>query len=303
MNERGSMHHDESKKVLFVSMEVEEISGRTGMDVQVVAELIRNGKEKLLKERNARKSPFIDKTLYTSLNGMMISSCLKTFRALNDKELRDFSLKSLERILKTRFLGNELYHTEGVKAVLDDYIYLIEALIDCYEVTGEERYCNHADILMELCLERFWDQEGAGFFDTDSPVLGIRLKGIEDIPHPSANSLGILLCQKLYAMTEKEKYLRHAEKALRAFFANTKEASISSGYYFCAMDAYFRMLKLTVQAAPHDEIAETALGTFYPYKSIVYGEQNGSVIPCRGKTCYEPLKDPAGLRDFLKNLY
>jgi hypothetical protein len=232
---------------------------------------------------------------------MMISSCLKAFRVLNDKELRDFSLKSLERILKTRFLGNELYHTEGVKAVLDDYIYLIEALIDCYEVTGKERYCNHADILMELCLERFWDQEGAGFFDTDSPVLGIRLKGIEDIPHPSANSLGILLCQKLYTITEKEKYLHCAKKALRAFFANTKEASISSGYYFCAMDAYFRMLKLTVQAAPHDKIAETALGTFYPYKSIVYGEQNGSVIPCRGKTCYKPIKNPSGLRDFLKN--
>jgi uncharacterized protein len=302
MNERGSMHHDESKKVLFVSMEAEEISGRTGMDVQVVSELIRGGKEKLLKERNARQSPFIDKTLYTSLNGMMISSCLKAFRALNDKELRDVSLKSLERMLNACFVGNELYHTEGVKAVLDDYIYLIEAFIAGYEVTGEDRYCNYADILMELCVERFWDQEGAGFFDTDSPVLGIRLKGIEDIPHPSANSLGIMLCLKLYALTEKQKYLLHAEKALRAFSRGTKEASISSGYYFCAMDAYFRMLKLTIGAAPHAEIAETALGTFYPYKSIVYGEQNGSVIPCRGKTCYEPLKDPASLKDFLKNL-
>jgi hypothetical protein len=221
---------------------------------------------------------------------------------LNDKKLRDFSLKSLERILKEHFTGNELYHTDGVKAVLDDYIYLIEAFIEGYEVTGEERYCNQADSLMELCLERFWDQEGAGFFDTDSPVLGVRLKGIEDIPHPSANSLGIMLCQKLYALTEKHTYLLHAEKALRAFSRGTKEASISSGYYFCAMDAYFRMLKLIIGAAPYDKIAETALTTFYPYKSIVYGEQNGSVIPCRDKTCYEPLKNPGDLRDFLKNL-
>ena len=60
----------------------------------------------------------------------------------------------------------------------------MKALIDGYEVTGEERYCDQADILMELCLERFWDEEGAGFFDTTGPVLGIRLKGIEDVPHP-----------------------------------------------------------------------------------------------------------------------
>ena len=290
MNERGSMHHDESKKVLFVSMEAEEISKRTGMNVQAVAELIQGGKEKLLKERNARQSPFIDKTLYTSLNGMMISSCLKAFRVLNDKELKDFSLKSLERILKEHFAGNELYHTEGVKAVLDDYIYLIEALIDGYEVTGEERYFNQADILMELCLERFWDQEGAGFFDTESPVLGIRLKGIEDIPHPSANSLGIMLCQKLYALTEKEKYLLHAEKALRAFSPGTKEASISSGYYFCAMDAYFRMLKLTVQAAPHDEIAETALEHFILTKASYMESKMVLLSPVGGRRATNRLK-------------
>src|SRR3990172_7165397 len=53
-HERGSMHHDPAKKVLFVVMEPEEIAEKLGMDVQTVATVITRGKEKLLKERNAR---------------------------------------------------------------------------------------------------------------------------------------------------------------------------------------------------------------------------------------------------------
>ena len=88
-------------------MEAEDYQGEQRWMCGQFLELIRNGKEKLLKE-DARQSPFMDRTLYTSLNGMMISSCLRASRNLNDKELRDFSLKSLERILKEHFAGMSL---------------------------------------------------------------------------------------------------------------------------------------------------------------------------------------------------
>jgi hypothetical protein len=62
------------------------------------------------------------------------------------------------------------------------------------------------------------------------------------------------------------------------------------------------MLKLSVEAAPESNLAAAALASNYPYKSIVYGQDHGSVIPCVKNVCYEPIKDPAGLEDFLNNL-
>ena len=233
---------------------------------------------------------------------MMISAFLKAYRALKDEGLKDFALKSLERIKGLHLLPDGLYHTEGVRAVLDDYIYFTDALVSAYEATGNTSYIADADKLMGVCLEKFWDGNEGGFFDTDSEVLGIRLKTIEDVPHPSANAVGIILFLKLFHMTGKAEYLTYAETSLKAFSANAKKMGIHSGYYYAALDAYFNMLTLTLHTPLQSELAETALSTFYPYKCIVYGEDKGSVLPCVGKVCYEPITDPARLRDFLNSL-
>ena len=151
---------------------------------------------------------------------------------------------------------------------------------------------------MELCIEKFWDKDEGGFFDTDREILGIRLKIIEDIPHPSANSLGIILLLKLYLMTEKEKYHHYAETALKVFSSIANDMNIHSGYYFCAMDAYFHMLKLLLHTAPNSELTDITLSSFSPYMSIVYGEDKGSVIPCVQNVCYEPIDSVSLLKDF-----
>ncbi len=86
---------------------------------------------------------------------MLITAYLKAYRVLKDRYLKDFSLKSLERIMKSHLIKNEFFHTEGVKALLDDYIYFAEALISAYEVTGEQSFLNSAEKLMDLCIEKF----------------------------------------------------------------------------------------------------------------------------------------------------
>ena len=86
---------------------------------------------KLLAARNKRQKPFVDAALYTSLNGMMIAAYLKAYRALGDEGLKEFAIKSLETILHINVEDGRLLHSQGVKAHLDDYIYIIDALICC----------------------------------------------------------------------------------------------------------------------------------------------------------------------------
>lgn len=299
-HEKGSMHHDPSKKVLFVSIEADEIGKRLRMGTERVREIISAGKEKLMKRRSSRKSPFIDMAFYTSLNGLFISSYLRAFRAFGDSCLRDFALKSLKRITDIHLKGSDLLHTEEVKGLLSDYVHLADAFIAAYEITADRMHSEKAEMLMEQCIKKFWDNEGGGFFDSEDEVIGVRLKGVEDIPHPSANAQAIMNMLRLSLIAGKDEYMHYAERALKALVFRTRDMGIHAGYYFCALDSYFNMIKLIMEAAPGSALAETALSTFNPYAVIAYGEDKGYVTPCRRGSCYETIFSPEGLMEFLK---
>lgn len=299
LHERGSMHHDPSKRVLFAARDESAIAREMGKSEEAVKELIARGKAKLLNERDRRTAPFIDETLYTSLNGMFITSFLSASRMLGHDGARAFALKSLDRILRLNRQEERLLHTAGVEALLDDYVYIVEALIAAYEATGSAACRDEAERLMEQCLAKFWDGSEGGFFDAETEVLGIRLKGIEDIPHPSPNAAAVMQLLKLSVLTGRALYRQRAEEALSAFAVRARDLGAHGGYYFCSLDAYFSLLTLTVEASPQSPLADAARSLFRPYTAIVYAEDRQRIIPCLGDTCYEPLSEPSGLREFI----
>jgi uncharacterized protein YyaL (SSP411 family) len=300
-HERGAMHHDPEKKVLFAASTPEDIAAGLDRPLDEITGIIRSGKEKLLAARLKRAAPFIDRTLYTSLNGMYITSFFRAFRLLNDPSLKEFALKSLDRILRDRLSGDVLSHSEGVPAVLDDYVFLTEALVSAYEVTGEIRHVDQAEALMTACLNKFGDAQG-GFFDTEGEVLGARLKRIEDIPHPSADAVAIMQLLKLHHLTGKEHYHQAAERALTRYAGSAAEFGIHAGSYFCALDAYFNMLKLTVEANLASDLARDARALAGPYTVILYGEDNARVLPCFKNSCYKPITEPGSVKDICADL-
>jgi uncharacterized protein YyaL (SSP411 family) len=293
-HERGRLHHDPDKRVLCVSLKPEEVASRLGMDTGRVMQIISGSKRRLLAERTARQTPFIDRTLYTSLNGMFITSFLRAFRLLGDDGLREFALRSLGRVLGERFRDGELQHAAGVRAVLDDHVHLIEALVAAYEATGDRGHLDRAAALMDGCITMFGDPAG-GFFDTEDEVLGTRLKRIEDVPHPSANAVAVLQLIKLWHITARERYRDTAERALRTFSSPVGEMSIHAGMYASALDAWFGILKLTVEARPDSELGRAALRLAGPATVIVYGEDRGRIVPCAGETCVAPVTRPEEL--------
>jgi hypothetical protein len=290
LHDQGSMHHDPAKKVLFATRSIPELAAGLGKTPSDVHRLIQSGKRKLLNARLRRETPFIDKTLYTSLNGMLISAYFHAFAVLGDEDVRVFAVRSLERILAERLVDEVLLHAENIPAVLDDYVFLIDALIAGYEATARQQYLTMADELMTVCLEKFHDNKDGGFFDTELEVLGTRLKKIEDIPHASANALAALLLLKLALLTGKDEYQQKADLSLRLFAGIALEMSVHAGTYLCALDAHFNMLKLTVEAQPDSELGRTTRALAGKiYTTILYGDDNNRIIPCKQNACLEPL--------------
>ena len=303
LHPRGSMHHDPAKKVLSLVQNPEEIARSLGRPVDEIRSIIARGKASLLEARARREAPFIDRTLYTSLNGMLISAYFHAFAVLGDQEIRAFAVKSLERILKERIVNGRLMHSADIAAAFDDFIHIIDALVSGYEATAEPRYIKTAEDLMAACLEAFYDRDNGGFFDTEGEVLGSRLKKVEDVPHPSDNAAAILVLLRLAEITGNDEYRRYAEQSLKLFAAFAREINVHAGAYFSGLDASFRMVKLTVEARPDSGLARAARALSGRMSAtIVYGDDNNRVIPCKNRMCYEPISDPASIIDICVKL-
>jgi len=300
-NPQNAVHHDAGKVVLSVRETIGEIAVKTATDAMKLAEILTRGKEKLLAEREKRQKPFIDTALYTSLNGMMISAYCKAYRAFGDRTILDRAVLSLNRVREVNMRDGELYHCEGVKALLEDYVYFCDALLAVHEATGEGNYLDEAGSLVDRCIDRFWDDEEAGFFDTGEEIIGLRLKGIEDVPRPSANSLAIIVLLKLAAISGDDRYRKYAKSSLETFSSEASLMAIHGGYYFCALDAFYRMIKLEIRAQSGSQLAEAALFTRHPYACLAWGVTGEDiVIPCIGTTCHEPLVSAEALKEFLE---
>jgi uncharacterized protein YyaL (SSP411 family) len=300
LSKEGEMHHDSSRMVLRSCMTLDDIREKTGLNIEVIADIIRSGKAKLLNERRRRITPFIDRTKYASTNGMLISSLFNAFKVLNNAEIGDLAKKSVDKIIFTHYRKRELFHSEGVSALLEDYVHIIDALISAYEVTASRSYMSLAEEIMNVCINSLWDSENGGFFDSAESLLEIRIKGIEDMPHPSPNSIAVMLLMKLSNITGSETYRKYAEESLKCFYSTALSLGIHSAHYLAALDANFNMLRLTMQTLPDSKLAKSALSVFHPYKSVVFADDNGRILPCIGNACFEPITDPAGLENFIE---
>jgi uncharacterized protein YyaL (SSP411 family) len=112
-----------------------------------------------------------------------------------------------------------------------------------------------------------------------------------------------MLLLKLSLMTGKEEYQRAAEHTLRIYADSAREMSVHAGSYYCALDASFRMIKLTIEAPPAGTLAKVARAIAgLTYAAVLYSGDNNRVVPCLGNTCYEPVRDPELLMEFCKGI-
>jgi uncharacterized protein len=224
---RGEMHHNPEKNVLWVAADVQEIAQILKTTPEDVSLLLTRAKGKLLAARMQRHpTPAIDTTIYVAWNAMFVSAYLEAARVLGRDDCRAFALKTLERILAEAWdEAKGFRHRVGgprLEGSLDDQIFAAAALLDAYETTLDRRYFDIAERAVRLSVERHGDPDGGGFFDRakDAAPMGgldVRRKPLQDSPTPGANSIAVIVLDRLYAFTGEKLYREWAEKTLEAF--------------------------------------------------------------------------------------
>ena len=130
---------------------------------------------RLLKRLRSKTSyPFIDKKIITAWNAMYIKNKLSAF--IVDPSYKEEAIHSLDRLLQALYIKGRLYHQKlgsnlpQKEAFLEDYAYLIDALVEAYELTLQARYLDLASKLYDEAKGRFYKKGRWYFSFKDHPL-------------------------------------------------------------------------------------------------------------------------------------
>jgi uncharacterized protein len=117
--------------------------------------------------RSGMAAPPVSARLYADANAAMVSAALHASAIFGDDGLRDFALKSLERVLLACYkpgAGVAHYH-DGVRGLLADQVAMAAACLDAFAVTENIVYEMMAEELMHFAVRTMWNEVDGGFYD------------------------------------------------------------------------------------------------------------------------------------------
>jgi uncharacterized protein YyaL (SSP411 family) len=213
----------EEQNILWIRQPLAAFAAERELDAATLEEELATCREKLLHARESRIRPGLDDKILLGWNALMIHACCKAYAALGEVEYRDMAIRCAE-FCSTHFLQPDMagawYHTykDGVAkypAFLDDYAFMIRALIALQEVTGELSWLHRASELATFVNAHFADETGHFFYYTieGQTDIIVRKKEIYDGAVPSGNSI---MAANLWYLSVVFDNRRWAEQAIGA---------------------------------------------------------------------------------------
>ena len=227
----------EGRTILANNIKTSAIAFKFSKTEDEVNKIISQGSIKLLETRNKRTQPGKDDKVLTAWNGLMISAFIKGYRISGKTKYLDTALTATdfyqEQFRKHGVLQRVFKDGKSkLNAYLDDYAYLVNAIVDVFETTGKADYLNFAAELSDYLIDHFWDDKSGNFFFTadDHEKLIIRPKSNYDLSMPSGNSVTANAFLRLYQITQEEKYHKITQKILETQAGMAAENPFAFGY-------------------------------------------------------------------------
>jgi uncharacterized protein YyaL (SSP411 family) len=288
--------------------------------------LLKSAREKMFQVRSKRVRPHLDDKILASWNGMMLGAIARaaiilddpTYLAAAEKDasfLKEKLWDAKSRTLYSRWRDGERDNVQ----LLDAYANLLAGVLDLYQATIDPAHLEFAIALAESMLERFYDREHGGFWQSAAGAkdLILRIKDDYDGAEPSGNSVAALALLKLAAICDQPKYREPAEKTIRLFAERLHQLPQGMPLMLQALDFYLEEPRRVVIAGTRSDSRAHALlraaHSVYQPNKVVLGnkglvEEFALTLPekdgptaylCTGKACLPPTTETAKLKELL----
>ena len=305
---RGEMHHNPAKNVLW------RARAPTAEESPVLAAAL----TKLKAARDARKTPFVDRTPYVNWNAMLAGALLQAGAVLDRPECNAIALRVLERIWSEAWneaLG--MAHVIGrpePRGMLDDAVQSAAAFLDAFEATGERAWCDRAIAVMRHCAAAHLDEGNGGYFDLARGSGGVGERGaylstpakpVQDAPTPSANGVAALVLARLWVLTDDPAWRTQLDRQLAAFAGVAGDLSLHGATLLQAIDwAVHPATRIEIPgppgAGPACAMHLVALQSYRPRKVVIRRTADApAATVCVGTTCSLPVSTADALKALL----
>ena len=311
ITENGNWEHT---NIIWLSKTIDHFAVEKKINSLELTATINRCKKILLQARTKRIRPLLDDKTLCSWNCLMNVAYCKAFAATGIQEYRDIAIRNIEFILSKMIIEGEVMHcykngNAYINGFLDDYAYLINALIHLQEITGNQNYLLKAKSLCHSILNKFDDQNSPYFFYTSVYQKDIIVRKIDvyDGAVPSANSV-LAFCMNYLSTVFFDEDLR---KRFLAMLSGIKDAvvkyPISFSVWAIALQNNIKENKeIVITGAGSNAVISSVLSYYMPNKIIVFSSQNCSNnLPilrdkknsdevlyylCQNQTCLPPQK-------------
>jgi uncharacterized protein YyaL (SSP411 family) len=209
---------------LHVFEPVEAVASQLGVPAQQARRVLDAAREKLLAAREQRVRPQRDEKILVSWNALMIRGMARAARIFGRDDWCQSARRAASFIAEQMFDGERLLATckDGrahLNAYLDDYAYLMLALLELMQMDFRSAELEFARALGEALLVQFEDADDGGFYfvSHEHEPLILRPKSGYDNATPSGNAVAALALLRLGYLLGDARYLAAAERALRLF--------------------------------------------------------------------------------------
>lgn len=182
--------------VLHRSLPLKQVAQRLEIGLEEARGLLRQGKDALRAARARRHAPNVDPALLTDRNALMDSAFLAAAETFNLPRLRAIALANLNYLttharLSDGSYGHVVDQPSAVQGLAADQVYLLDALLDAYQNSGQPRYLSQARELAGIVERNFlsnglvvnhepasqaavlgdWRGGSAAYYDGETPSL------------------------------------------------------------------------------------------------------------------------------------
>jgi hypothetical protein len=239
-------------------------------------------RRRLYEARAERIRPGLDDKRLTAWNALMISALADAGAVLERDDYVHAAIACAEFILRElrdddgRLLRTWKDGRGRLRAYLEDYAFLLEALLTLYESTFDPRWYREAVALADQMTRHFADGDRGGFFMTadDHEQLAARRKDLDDSPIPSGSSAAAFGLLRLALLSGESSYERNAVGVLQLLYPMAVKHPQGFGHLLRAADFYLAPVKevaIVGSAERRNELVRVVREAFRPHLVLAAG--------------------------------
>tara|TARA_Y100000590_G_scaffold386058_1_gene458588 strand:- start:2244 stop:4190 length:1947 start_codon:yes stop_codon:yes gene_type:complete len=272
-------------------------------------EKLKNLKEKLFHIREKRSKPFFDDKTQIDLNAYWLSILVFVAEIFDKEDWKKLALTNFDIIKK--LTQDEIYHCykdkQGVKVFLDDYTYLAQVMINFYEVTGKSAFLDDAKKIVQKTWDLFFDKKNKILQKNpiDKNDLFVPPLDINDSNIPNGNSIFLLNCKKLEAITNESKWKNMTQELIQSFHSYLNLQSTQMVSYMKNLDICEKLTTFTFfgDIKKNKELQKYVKKNYLKFSTLIYrhDSKENYLVVCKNQTCSNKIKTLEELKSVEKN--